>query len=61
MFFNTTCVTSFPGSDGIELRHVGVPSFAIQGRNAILECDYDLEGQPLYALKWYKNGMEFYR
>lgn len=26
-----------------------------------LECDYDLEGGRLYAVKWYKGGREFYR
>lgn len=26
-----------------------------------LECDYDLEGGRLYAVKWYKVGREFYR
>ena len=55
-----TTVT-FAGIAGIELRHVGVPSFAIQGSSAILECDYDLEGQALYSVKWYKNAQEFYR
>ena len=54
-------LVAVPGSNGIELRHVGVPSFAIQGRSAILECDYDLEGQALYSVKWYKNAQEFYR
>ncbi len=53
--------TFFPGCFAIELRHVRVPSFAVQGRNAVLECDYDLEGQALYSVKWYKNGIEFFR
>lgn len=26
-----------------------------------LECDYDLEGDKLYAIKWYKGRREFYR
>lgn len=26
-----------------------------------LECDYDLEGDKLYAIKWYKGTREFYR
>ena len=47
--------------ESIILRQVGVPSYAIQGKEAVLSCDYDLEGQELYAVKWYKNGLEFYR
>ena len=26
-----------------------------------LKCDYELEGEPLYSLKWYKDNTEFYR
>jgi len=50
-----------PVCESIILRNVGVPSYAIQGKEAVLSCDYDLEGQQLYAVKWYKNGLEFYR
>lgn len=26
-----------------------------------LSCDYDLEGVPLYSIKWYFGDQEFYR
>ncbi|XP_074033989.1 uncharacterized protein [Leptinotarsa decemlineata] len=26
-----------------------------------LQCQYDLEGEPLYTVKWYKGSKEFYR
>lgn len=26
-----------------------------------LQCKYDLEGEPLYTVKWYKGLNEFYR
>ena len=26
-----------------------------------MTCDFDLEGQALYSVKWYKNGQEFFR
>nr|CAI5866408.1 unnamed protein product [Callosobruchus analis] len=26
-----------------------------------LQCRFDIEGEPLYTLKWYKGGKEFYR
>lgn len=32
-----------------------------KGRSAKLNCTYDTEGDPLYAVKWYKGGREFYR
>jgi hypothetical protein len=49
------------GCDSISLRTLGVPSYAVKGSDVVLECDYDLEGQALYSVKWYKNGLEFYR
>ena len=48
-------------ADSINLDHVGVPSYAIQGKEAVLECPYNLEGASLYSVKWYKNGREFFR
>ena len=26
-----------------------------------LWCEYDLHGEPLYSIKWYKDQQEFYR
>ena len=49
------------GCQAIVLKDVGVPSYALRGKKAVLSCDYDLENQELYAVKWYKNGEEFYR
>ena len=31
------------------------------GQTVELKCDYDLAGEPLYSLKWYKDNIEFYR
>ena len=47
--------------ESIILRNVGVPSYAIQGKEAVLSCDYDLEGQQLYAVKWYRGTYEIFR
>ena len=49
------------GYDSIVLRRIGVPTYAVKGRQAVLTCDFDLEGQALYSVKWYKSGLEFYR
>lgn len=31
------------------------------GEQLRLSCDYDLEGVPLYSIKWYFGDQEFYR
>lgn len=38
-----------------------MPSAVKRGENAILQCRYDLEGDSLYSVKWYKGGREFFR
>ena len=38
-----------------------LPSHASIGEDVILECEYDMEGDKLYSIKWYRNGKEFYR
>jgi hypothetical protein len=32
-----------------------------QGEDLELVCNYDLEGDKLYSVKWYRNAQEFYR
>ena len=38
-----------------------VPSAVVRGDDAYLHCYYDLEGEQLYAVKWYWYTTEFYR
>uniref|UniRef100_A0A6E8VV99 Ig-like domain-containing protein n=1 Tax=Anopheles coluzzii TaxID=1518534 RepID=A0A6E8VV99_ANOCL len=45
----------------IKLTEVRVPKHAIRGQDVMLECHYDMEGEALYSVKWYKDGREFYR
>jgi len=45
----------------IKLLEVTIPPHAIRGQNAKLNCNYDMEGDKLYSIKWYRNGHEFYR
>ena len=40
---------------------VTVPPFIVRGHTGHLRCDYNTNGQPIYAVKWYKNSHEFYR
>jgi hypothetical protein len=41
--------------------HVTIPNAIQSGRNAILSCDYELESDDLYSVKWYKGKREFFR
>ncbi|XP_066253810.1 uncharacterized protein [Euwallacea similis] len=38
-----------------------VPLAAKVHDSILLQCDFDLEGEPLYTVKWYKGGREFFR
>eukprot|EP00095_Tigriopus_kingsejongensis_P008172 maker-scaffold1032_size68796-snap-gene-0.13 protein:Tk08172 transcript:maker-scaffold1032_size68796-snap-gene-0.13-mRNA-1 annotation:"cell adhesion molecule 3 precursor" len=38
-----------------------IPPHAFRGQKAVLRCNYDLEGDDLYSIKWYFNQKEFYR
>ncbi|KAB0800369.1 hypothetical protein PPYR_06109 [Photinus pyralis] len=37
------------------------PPVVERGASATLRCNYDLEGEPLYTVKWYRGQREFYR
>ncbi|KAJ8942990.1 hypothetical protein NQ318_001714, partial [Aromia moschata] len=37
------------------------PNVVEKGGQSTLKCSYDLEGHPLYAVKWYRGYHEFYR
>ncbi|XP_073821850.1 uncharacterized protein [Musca autumnalis] len=39
---------------------VQIPHAVRRGEKAILKCLYDLEGDSLYSVKWYKGRREFY-
>lgn len=50
-------------SESLLLRiiRVSVPPYRIRGQVAILECDYELDNDGLYSVKWYRDNEEFYR
>ena len=50
-------------TDCLSLRIVkfDVPAAISNGSHAILYCDYDLENNELYSVKFYKDYIEFYR
>uniref|UniRef100_A0A1I8PEH2 Ig-like domain-containing protein n=1 Tax=Stomoxys calcitrans TaxID=35570 RepID=A0A1I8PEH2_STOCA len=40
---------------------VTIPQAVKRGSNAMLTCNYDMENDTLYSVKWYKGRREFYR
>lgn len=45
----------------LRLKELRIPSHAVRNQSAKLECHFDLDGETLYSVKWYKDGNEFYR
>lgn len=63
LFFISIFIDVFPpavetpiASLALKIVGVVVPSEVVAGRDALLQCHYDLEGSSLYALKWYKGS-----
>jgi hypothetical protein len=46
---------------GLRDIRVTIPSSVKKGDDVHLKCNYDLEGDTLYSIKWYKGRHEFYR
>ncbi|XP_023721389.1 uncharacterized protein LOC111872078, partial [Cryptotermes secundus] len=46
---------------GLKDVRVNVPAAILRGGTATLYCHFDLEGDSLYSVKWYKGRREFYR
>ncbi|XP_017772957.1 PREDICTED: cell adhesion molecule 2-like [Nicrophorus vespilloides] len=49
------------GGMSLHLVELRIPSHAVRNQSARLECHFDLDGETLYSVKWYKDGNEFYR
>ena len=45
----------------LRLLKIDVPAHALVTTEAELKCDFDMEGDMLYSVKWYKDDLEFYR
>ena len=43
------------------LNDIDVPPHRLVADNARLLCNFDMEGDILYSVKWYKDDLEFYR
>lgn len=61
MNFNVTFLSVTDISVGLRDVRVEIPAAVKRGDNALLICNYDMEGDSLYSIKWYKGRREFYR
>jgi hypothetical protein len=46
--------------EGLNVR-IEAPSVVRVGDKVVLKCLYDLSGESLYTMKWYRGPAEFYR
>ncbi|XP_067009687.2 cell adhesion molecule 1 isoform X2 [Anabrus simplex] len=53
--------TGTGGCLGLRDVRVVVPIAILRGDSAVLSCHFNLEGDSLYSVKWYKGRREFYR
>lgn len=54
-------VSSFFSVFCLKLTELRIEEHTLVGNSTRLECKYDLQGEKLYTVKWYKDGNEFYR
>ncbi|XP_053612870.1 endothelial cell-selective adhesion molecule-like [Plodia interpunctella] len=47
--------------ESVRILELQVSGHAAEGSEALLGCQFDMEGEELYSVKWYKDGREFYR
>lgn len=55
------CTVFISGVTSLHIVDFRVPSLVVRNQNVRLECTYDMDGEILYSVKWYKDGQEFYR
>ncbi|XP_076269302.1 uncharacterized protein LOC143201953 [Rhynchophorus ferrugineus] len=62
-YFRLGCYVHFVLTicSGLRNVHIKVPTAVVRGHDATLQCFYDLEGDKLYSVKWYRGGWEFFR
>ncbi|KAF8794739.1 hypothetical protein HNY73_002681 [Argiope bruennichi] len=52
---------TWQGVIALKMLELQVPPSIMSGQPITLNCTFDLEGDTLYSIKWYKNNVEFYR
>ncbi|XP_022249329.1 uncharacterized protein LOC111087334 [Limulus polyphemus] len=54
-------LVSVTASFSLTIISLDVPETVPRGREVKLTCFYDLEGEKLYSVKWYRDDVEFFR
>nr|XP_053642772.1 uncharacterized protein LOC128695877 [Cherax quadricarinatus] len=52
---------SAQGGRALRMKNFEVPLHVPRGESTTLRCEFDLQGERLYSVKWYKGGREFFR
>lgn len=50
----------FESGLGLKILGVKVPPIVSYGQSAVLRCDFDLEGEDLYCVRYFKDDRQFY-
>nr|CAI5841209.1 unnamed protein product [Callosobruchus analis] len=58
---SSTLLPVLRGCVTLRLTDLRIPSHAVRNQSVKLECYFDLDGETLYSVKWYKDGNEFFR
>ena len=48
------------GYSPVSVVKLATPQYGVEGRHAVLMCSHSSQ-QPVYSVRWYKNGKEFFR
>lgn len=61
MYYRYCLAFVLDGALSLLMIDVHVPKYVEKNGNATLECNFDLEGDILYSVKWFKDQHEFYQ
>ena len=59
-FYCLLALDSATAYSPVSVSSVQVPQYGVHGEHAVLYCKYS-SVQPVYSVRWYKNGKEFFR
>lgn len=51
----------FPGIVALRMTALQIPQHVVLNETVRMQCNFNLDKELLYSVKWYKDGHEFYR
>lgn len=54
-------MTNLSGIVALRMTTVQIPQHVVLNETVRMQCNFNLDKEPLYSVKWYKDGHEFYR